>query len=99
MTNYECPYCGVEATYFRDNVETEDWTIIEKHQSSDDDEVACKGCTEISEVTSEFECRNCENTVAFHCVYAQPCDDDGWEEKCTFSRTGEDVREGLQAAA
>lgn len=68
-----CPFCGAEHTDYFANVERDDWTILQFGKCLYIDDVECKGCEEIAEITSEVECPNCEETYSFYAMVRTHC--------------------------
>jgi hypothetical protein len=79
MTDNVCPHCGTEINYYFEDVEPGDWVVIEPH-THDPQEYECeRGCTEISEITYDLICRECDGEIEVYCRWAQPCNANGYE--------------------
>jgi hypothetical protein len=80
-----CPYCGARPLNYFENLEPEDWTILEPRKHADD--VACqRGCEELSQAEFEFDCEHCRAAIQATCVYAQPCDSNGYVLEMTWRK-------------
>lgn len=86
-----CPACGKVIQTYMDNVEADDWTIIQphRHESEDDERAAkCKGCVEVATVETIIWCEHCDAEIKCAMTYNQPCNDNGWLSRRTYEWTG-----------
>jgi len=76
MNDPECPHCNAAIDYYFEDTEDE-WTILTPHTHELTHECE-RGCTEISELETVIDCRNCGEDIYLSCTYYQPCNANGY---------------------